>query len=154
MAQLHRQWHISFLEAPRSTPNHMALTVARSGQYSSSLAKTLSRMANSFKLIDSEASKSACGFSGTSFITLTICFWILVGIVGLIGRKKIKIQVPFAASCSLVISAACHPTADDADAHLWPVRWGVVEQKMYDGEMHCSLSSKKVSKPKADVKYL
>jgi hypothetical protein len=108
----------------------------------------------SFNLIQSEASKSACGFSGTSFITLTICFWILVGIVGLIGRKKIKIQVPFAASCSLVISAACHTTADDTDAHLRPVRWGVVEQRMFDGELHCSLSSKKVSKPKADVKYL
>jgi hypothetical protein len=106
------------------------------------------------QLILGQQSKSACGFSGTSFITMTIAFWLLVGAVGLIGRKKIKIQVPFAASCSLVISAACHPTADDTGAHLRPLKWGVVDEKMYDGEMHCSLSSGRVKRPKVGVKYL
>jgi hypothetical protein len=72
----------------------------------------------------------------------------------LIGRKRFKVRLPFAASCSLVISAACHSMPDDAAAHLRPVRWGVVDKPMYDGEMHCSLSSKDVSKPKAGVHYL
>jgi hypothetical protein len=101
-------------------------------------------------------SKSACGFSPTSWITLTVCFLLLVGTVGLVGRKKIKVKIPFAASCSLVISAACHTMADDADAdaHLRPVRWGVVERRMYDGEMHCSFSSRNVTKPKAGATYL
>jgi hypothetical protein len=105
-------------------------------------------------LILGDQSKSACGFSGTSWTTLTACFLLLVGIVGLIGRKRFKVRLPFAASCSLVISAACHSMPDDAAAHLRPVRWGVVDKPMYDGEMHCSLSSKDVSKPKAGVHYL
>jgi hypothetical protein len=85
---------------------------------------------------------------------MTICFFILVGTIGLIGRKKIKIRIPFAASCSLVISAACHAPPNDPEPHLRPLRWGVVEQSMYEGERHCSLSAREVSKPKAGEKYL
>ncbi|KAF2831463.1 hypothetical protein CC86DRAFT_314833 [Ophiobolus disseminans] len=106
------------------------------------------------ELIKGDVSRSACGFSRTSWITLTICFWLLVGTVGLIGRKKIKIRIPFAASCSLVISAACHPTRDDGDAHLGLLKWGVVDERTYDGEAHCTLSSRRVTKPKAGTKYL
>lgn len=99
-------------------------------------------------------SRSACGFSGTSWIAMTLCFFILVGTVGLIGRKKIKVRIPFAASCSLVISAACHTPRDDQGAHYRPLRWGVVEKGMYEGKMHCSLSSKGVTKPKVGEMYL
>jgi hypothetical protein len=99
-------------------------------------------------------SRSACGFSGISFMSLTVCFWLLVGTVGLIGRKKIKVKIPFAASCSLVISAACHAPLEEPDPHLQPLRWGVVESSMHDGEMHCSLSSRGVRKPKVGIRYL
>ncbi|KAH7076743.1 hypothetical protein BKA63DRAFT_288711 [Paraphoma chrysanthemicola] len=105
-------------------------------------------------LITGAMSKSACGFSGTSWMVMTICFWLLVGIVGLIGRKKIKIRVPFAASCSLVISAACHPEKGDLEPHMRAVRWGVVEEKMFEGERHCCLSSRGVGRPKEGEKYL
>jgi len=106
------------------------------------------------KLVEGESSKSACGFAPTSFTTLAICFFLLVGIVGLIGRKKIEVRIPFAASCSLVISAACHTPPSDPEAYTKPVKWGVVEDSMYDGELHCSISSKNVTKPKAGKKYL
>jgi hypothetical protein len=106
------------------------------------------------KLVEGELSKSACGFSGTSWMVMTICFWLLVGTVGLIGRKKIKVKIPFAASCSLVISAACHPSRDDPEPHLRLLKWGVVEERMYDGEAHCCLSSREVGKPRVGVKYL
>jgi hypothetical protein len=109
---------------------------------------TLSGKLNEFN------SKSACGFSPTSWITLTVCFLLLVGTVGLVGRKKIKVKIPFAASCSLVVSAACHATPSESQPHLKPVRWGVVEERLYDGELHCSLSSRDVTKPKAGVTYL
>ena len=99
-------------------------------------------------------SQSACGFSGMSFMTLTFAFYFLVGVVGLIGRQRIKVRLPFAASCSLVISAACHPSADDSDAQVKPVQWGVVEERMYDGQEHCTLSSKPVKRPKVGVQYL
>jgi hypothetical protein len=105
-------------------------------------------------LINDKRSKSACGFSGTSFISMTLCFWMLVGTVGLVGRRRMKIKIPFAASCSLVISAACHATPDDLEPHLGLLKWGVVESNMYDGEMHCSLSSRHVTKPRSGKRYL
>jgi hypothetical protein len=99
-------------------------------------------------------SRSACGFSGVSFITLTLAFYSLVGVVGLIGRKQIRVRIPFAASCSLIISAACHAERDDRDPQLRPVQWGVVEERMFEGEKQCALSSKRVEKPKVGERYL
>jgi hypothetical protein len=101
-----------------------------------------------------DRSRSACGFSGPSWLTLTGCFWIITGAVILKSRKRIRMKLPFAASCSLVISAACHAPSSDEDAQLKPLRWGVVEERMYDGELHCSLSSKAVTRPKAGATYL
>jgi hypothetical protein len=101
-----------------------------------------------------DQSQSACGFSGVSFITLTCAFYALVGFVGLIGRKKIRVRIPFAASCSLVISAACHPSKDDRDPQLRPVQWGVVDEGMFEGEKHCTLSSRRVKRPNAGKRYL
>jgi hypothetical protein len=106
------------------------------------------------KLVEGESSKSACGFSPTSFTVLTICFFLLVGILGLIGRKKINVRTPFAASCSLVIGAACHTPLIDAEAYLKPVQWGVVEETMYNGELYCSIFSKSVTRPKAGTTFL
>jgi hypothetical protein len=103
---------------------------------------------------DSSDSKSACGFSGTSWMTFTGCFWLLTGTAVLIGHKKIRMKLPLAASCSLVISAACHAQRSDENAHLKPLKWGVLEGTMFEGTAHCSLSSQKVSKPKVGVKYL
>jgi len=101
-----------------------------------------------------EDSQSAIGFSAISFITLILCFYALVGSVAWIGRRQMRIRIPFAASCSLVMSAACHPPPDDVDPHLRPVQWGVTEGNMFEGEKHCSLSSKPVAKPKVGEKYL
>lgn len=99
-------------------------------------------------------SLTGIGFSVTSLITLVLCSFVLVGSVAWIGRRRMKIRIPFAASCSLVISAACHPPPDDVDPHLRPVKWGVTEGFMYEGEKHCSLSAKPVTKPKVGEKYL
>jgi hypothetical protein len=99
-------------------------------------------------------SKAACGFSGTSFLALVSSFYLLISIVGLVGRRTFRVRIPFAASCSLVISAACHPSVDDRDPQLRPVQWGVVEERMFDGEKHCALSSKPVLRPKVGEKYL
>jgi hypothetical protein len=99
-------------------------------------------------------SRSAVGFSGTSFIALVLGFYILVGVVGVVGRRKVRLRIPAAQSCSLVISAACHPGPEDMDAQLRPVRWGVVEERMYRGERHCTLSSRKVRNPKVGEIYL
>jgi hypothetical protein len=91
--------------------------------------------------------------SGLSFLILYLAFLGLVVTVGLVGRRKLRTRIPFAASCSLVISAACHPPSDDKDAHLRPVKWGVVKERMFDGELHCTLSSMHVKRPKEGTRY-
>ena len=34
--------------------------------------------------------------------------------------------MPLVSTCSAAISAACHRPQEDVDAHLFPVKWGVV----------------------------
>ena len=104
--------------------------------------------------LDVGESQSACGFSGFSFLMLAVSFYVLVGVVGLVGRRKMRVRILFAASCSLVISAACHPPRHDADAQMRPVQWGVTEGTMFDGEKHCALTSKTVTRPRIGEKYL
>ena len=48
--------------------------------------------------------------------------------------------VPLFSTCSAAISAACHAPKDDQDAHLLPVRWGVVGSDE-DGISHCSFTT-------------
>ena len=73
-----------------------------------------------------------------------------------IGNMALKVRVPYAAGCSLVISAACHlPERErEEEAWLWKVQWGVVEEKMWEDERHCGLSGRAVRKPKVGSKYL
>jgi hypothetical protein len=58
--------------------------------------------------LDPEFSKAACAMSGLSFIVRCATYYILLAGVSLLGRKHLEVKIPFAASCSLVISAACH----------------------------------------------
>lgn len=103
--------------------------------------------------LDPEQSRSGIGVSGLSFVVLYLAFCVLVLAVALVGRRKLRVRIPFAASNSLVISAACHPTSVDKDAHLRPVKWGVVKERMFDGELHCTLSSLDVKRPKEGTRY-
>lgn len=48
--------------------------------------------------------------------------------------------LPLLSTCSAAISAACHAPEDDQDAHLLPVRWGVVSSDE-DGIGHCSFTT-------------
>lgn len=47
--------------------------------------------------------------------------------------------MPLMSTCSAAISAGCHPPKDDTDAHLLPVRWGVVSSEGDTG--HCSFTT-------------
>ncbi|KAF1966151.1 hypothetical protein BU23DRAFT_663742 [Bimuria novae-zelandiae CBS 107.79] len=98
-------------------------------------------------------SVSGCGISGLSFVILCVTFYIFVFVVGFVGRKHLTLQIPFAASCSLVISAACHAPSTEKNTHLKQVQWGVVEERMFDGERHCSFFSGPVTKPQDGVRY-
>lgn len=51
-------------------------------------------------------------------------------------------DMPLASTCSAAISAACHRPAEDFDAHLLPVQWGVVS----DGN-RCAFTTHRDVKP-------
>jgi hypothetical protein len=48
-------------------------------------------------------------------------------IVGL-GFRRYKGGMPLSATCSVIISAACHRPDGDKEAHLFPVQWGAALQ--------------------------
>ncbi|KAH7071737.1 hypothetical protein FB567DRAFT_455273 [Paraphoma chrysanthemicola] len=90
---------------------------------------------------------SACGISMSSLLTLFSAAFVLVCALIVIGRLPMFPRLPLADSCSLAISAACHPAADETEPHPARVQWGVVPDMEVDGHDHCSLSSKEVTKP-------
>jgi hypothetical protein len=63
---------------------------------------------------------------------------------GIIPYKR---GMPLAGSCSLAISAACHPEQDSEDASTLlseqKLQWGVVNTSV-DGIRHCAFSSREV----------
>lgn len=63
----------------------------------------------------SAESISRCGFS-------VLCLMVFIGVallllmaIGVIGFWKMPMKMPIVGSCSLAISAACHPLADEID---------------------------------------
>jgi hypothetical protein len=84
------------------------------------------------------------GFSSFAiFITITVWFLAILGAI-INSFRRYGGKIPFARSCSAVISAACHPPPDEpADAAYKPLKWGVVSISS-DGIVHCSFSSLKV----------
>jgi hypothetical protein len=100
-----------------------------------------------------ESSKAACAVSGLSFVVLCATYYVLLLGISLLGRKHLEPKIPFAASCSLVIGAACHVPRLERDAHLQRLQWGVVKERMFDGELHCSLSSRPVETPVPGTVY-
>ena len=98
-------------------------------------------LVNRENVIVEEASQSACGFSIMSLLIFFIVALLLVCAIGRIGLQHLEQKMPFAASCSLVISAACHPPEQDVDAQVKEVKWGVVEEQTQQGYAHCSITA-------------
>jgi hypothetical protein len=93
-----------------------------------------------------EVGTRTCGYSPVAMLTVIILgFLMLVGIVGF-GFLPYKQGMPLAGSCSLAISAACHPgqhLEDDTVLSEQELQWGVVSTGA-DGVGHCAYSSKEV----------
>lgn len=88
---------------------------------------------------------SSCGYSpGAVVLAIIVGTLIFLGAV-IMGLREYPTGIPLAATCSAGISAACHAPADDVDASVLPVQWGVVSVK--DGIGHCAFSSKVVAPP-------
>ena len=56
---------------------------------------------------------------------------LFIAVLGLTYLHETQSGMPLAATCSAAISAACHPPAGDNQAHLFPVQWGLVDQRAY-----------------------
>ena len=98
-------------------------------------------------------SKAACGFSSLSLLIFFIVALLLLCGIGWVASRPVQQKMPIAASCSLVISAACHSSQNRTDTQLMKVKWGVVEQKDSDGVGHCCLSAGFVKKPEVGTIY-
>jgi hypothetical protein len=94
---------------------------------------------------DESASILSCGFSCIAMIFLIGIAWGIFGVGVLMGLRRLEEGMPLAGSCSAVISAACHPPRQEADAHLVPVQWGVTG--IEGGVGHCAVSGHYVSPP-------
>jgi hypothetical protein len=90
---------------------------------------------------------SRCGFSSLCLMVFVGVALLLLTAIGVIGFWKMPMKMPIAGSCSLAISAACHPLSSEVDAHLQTVQWGVVQAKAGEEHGHCSLSSEPVEEP-------
>ena len=100
-----------------------------------------------------EFSISRCGFSLLALITVII-FGNVVVIGGLVnGFRVYDAGMPLVGSCSAAISAACHPTHQDTDMSVLPVKWGVEKTVVVGSSGHCSFSSFEVDMPIAGEKY-
>lgn len=91
---------------------------------------------------------------------LAIVIGLAVGLVlpaGLIflGSRRFKSGMPVAGSCSLAISAACHPSLKDKDREGIECRllqWGVEVRGNEEG-WHCGFSDREVAEPQDGMVY-
>ncbi|PWY67945.1 hypothetical protein BO70DRAFT_374505 [Aspergillus heteromorphus CBS 117.55] len=82
------------------------------------------------------------------FVCLLLQGVVFVVFVGL-GARRFRAPMPLAAHCSVALSAACHPPADDLDAGRRAVMWGEVtgEDERIEGYSHCTFTSHEVTRP-------
>ena len=94
---------------------------------------------------------SLCGYSPGAIKSVTIAGWSLILITIVLGLRRYPSGMPLASTSSGAISAACHPRADDSQAAVLPIQWGVVSDGGTVG--HCSFSSKLVGWPSPGKYY-
>lgn len=101
---------------------------------------------DSYKGIDNIMAKT-CGYSPIAMLTVVILGILMVVAVVAFGYIPYKRGMPLAGSCSLAISAACHPEQDRGTKASalseQKLQWGVVSTGV-DGVGHCAFSSKEI----------
>jgi hypothetical protein len=91
---------------------------------------------------DLENDSTSIGYSGLGMILSNVVGIVMIIKVIVLGRLKYPVgldYMPLASTCSLAISAACHPPSQDQDASLLPVQWGVTDWNEEAG--HCSFTT-------------
>lgn len=96
---------------------------------------------------------SRCHYSNVSIVILLTAALVLLIILACLGSRAMQERIPPAASCSLVISAACHPPKTEVDVHLKEVQWGAVRGVDTEGFGHCCFTGERVTKPEFGARY-
>lgn len=100
---------------------------------------------NEHGILDPSNSILTCGFSCIALLFLVLMGWLVLAVGIAIGFRRYDGSMPLAGSCSAALSAACHPSLDECEVSMGPVRWGVVG--VSQGVGHCSLSGRDVCPP-------
>ncbi|KAB8207648.1 hypothetical protein BDV34DRAFT_223209 [Aspergillus parasiticus] len=96
---------------------------------------------------------TACGYSPLAIITAIAVAILMFAILTTVSTFKLKPDIPVVGSCSVAISAACHPPEEDSDAAGKPLSWGAVRHQEGDRPGHCCLTSQTVEKPRYGELY-
>lgn len=96
---------------------------------------------------------TACGYSPLAIAcALGVAVLMFIALIALSSRK-VNSGMPIVGSCSLAISAACHPLKSDESASMKPLLWGAVAHEDNGQPGHCCLTSFEVEKPKEEALY-
>ncbi|CAI7678266.1 unnamed protein product [Penicillium pancosmium] len=96
---------------------------------------------------------TACGYSPLAIsCALGVAVFLFIVLIDLSSRK-VKPGMPVVGSCSLAISAACHPPKSDESPSIKPLLWGAVEHESNGKPGHCCLTSFEVEKPMGGAFY-
>ena len=101
--------------------------------------------------VDRDEGISTCGYSCIAIIFVLFAGSLLLTLGFANGFRRYSSGIPLAATCSVAISAACHPPADDNDADFGHVQYG--EVKTENGVRHCTFTSHVVTTPVAGELY-
>ncbi|KAE8321014.1 hypothetical protein BDV39DRAFT_197984 [Aspergillus sergii] len=96
---------------------------------------------------------TACGYSPLAIITAIAVAILMFAVLTTVSTFKLKPDIPVVGSCSVAISAACHPPEEDSDVAGKPLSWGAVRHQEGDRPGHCCLTSQTVEKPRYDELY-
>ncbi|KAE8356321.1 hypothetical protein BDV28DRAFT_165265 [Aspergillus coremiiformis] len=91
---------------------------------------------------------TACGYSPLAIIGALAVGFAMFAILVTVSSFKLKPDIPVIGSCSVAMSAACHPPPGDSDAAGKPLSWGAVRHQEADQPGHCCLTSQAVEKPR------
>jgi hypothetical protein len=105
-------------------------------------------------VLEPDSSLAACGFSSSALMALLLVLIALSVLTSVLGFRSFAAHIPFAGSCSWVISAACHPDPDETEPALGRLKWGSISERGEDAVGHCSFSCRRVAKPKLEKKYV
>lgn len=106
-----------------------------------------------FPSVSNTGMTTACGYSPLAIACALGVALVLFIALAILSSRKVNPGMPVAGSCSLAISAACHPPEADTLVAVKPLIWGAVSHEENEKPGHCCLTSFEVEKPREGALY-